>query len=52
VTIPESEKFVGKAYTAKEANSLISVLNGEPIKSAVMLRLFLGLRRSEALGLR
>jgi len=52
LTLPKSEKFVGKAYTVEEANSLISVLNGEPIKPAVMLGLFLGLRRSEALGLR
>lgn len=52
VTLPKLKKFSGKAYTVKQANTLISVLKNEPIFPAVMLGLFLGLRRSEVLGLR
>jgi len=52
VTLPRLERHVGKAYTVEQANQLIRVLKDEPAKPAVMLGLFLGLRRSEVLGLR
>lgn len=49
---PRKKKFVGKAYTAAQAKVLISSLDNEPIKAAVVLGLFYGLRRSEVCGLR
>jgi integrase len=46
------ERFVGKAYTAEQANMLLGVIDNEPMKPAIILALFYGLRRSEVLGLR
>jgi integrase len=51
-TLPAAEKFIGKAYTAEQANRLLEVINDEPLKPAIILGLFYGLRRSETLGLR
>lgn len=53
VTLPkQQEKFTGKAYTAQQANILLSTTKGTTIEPAVILGLFYGLRRSEVLGLR
>lgn len=51
-TLPAKERFVGRAYTVEQANTLLTVIGDEPIKPAIILGLFYGLRRSEALGLR
>ena len=51
-TLPAKEKFVGKAYTAEQANTLLQVIGDDPMKPAIILGLFYGLRRSEVLGLR
>jgi len=51
-TLPSKERFTGKAYTAELANRLLSVIGDEPMKPAIILALFYGLRRSEVLGLR
>lgn len=50
--LPRKERFEGKAYSAAEALKLLSVLDDEPIKPAVILGLLYGLRRSEVCGLR
>ena len=51
-TLPSKERFVGKAYTVDQANRLLSVINNEAMKPAIILSLYYGLRRSEVLGLR
>jgi len=51
-TLPSKERFIGKAYTLDQANKLLSVLDDEPMKPAIILALYYGLRRSECLGLR
>jgi integrase len=51
-TLPKVEHYIGKAYSVEEANRLLSVLGDEPMKPAIILGLFYGLRRSEVLGLR
>lgn len=48
----DTQKFKGKAYTSQEVNLLLQVVQNDVIAPCVMLALFLGLRRSEALGLR
>lgn len=52
VVLPKSKKFVGQVYSADEAKLLLSGLEGEEVKPAIMIALFLGLRRSEIAGLR
>ncbi|MEG1973225.1 MAG: tyrosine-type recombinase/integrase, partial [Oscillospiraceae bacterium] len=52
VSVPKKEEFIGKAYNAEQANELIALLSAEPLKSAVILGLFYGLRRSEVCGMR
>ena len=49
---PKKKKFVGKAYTGAQAKMLITAVEDDPIRIAVILGLFYGLRRSEACGLR
>ena len=51
-TLPKKSKFIGKAYTVEQANDLLKVIDSEPMKPAIILGLFYGLRRSEVLGLR
>lgn len=50
--LPPRAKFEGKAYTAPQAMALLAAVEGEPIKPAIVLGLYYGLRRSEVLGLR
>ena len=50
--LPKKKKFVGKFYTVEEANALLKAVENDPIKPAVILGLFYGLRRSEICGLR
>lgn len=50
--VPHEEKYVAKAYTPEQAKKLLQVIQGDPLESAIMLGLFLGLRKSECLGLR
>lgn len=51
-TLPTKTKYMSKAYSIEQANALLEVIEEEPMKPAVILGLFYGLRRSEALGLR
>lgn len=46
------EPFEGKAYDSETAKKLLKAVKGDPIEPAVYLGLFLGLRRSEVVGLR
>lgn len=52
VLYPKSEKYTPQFYTAEQAIRLINALGDDPVKPAVMLGLYLGLRRSEVAGLR
>ena len=51
-TRPKRNRYEGKAYTAKQAQKLLAVIQGRSIEAVVKLALFYGLRRSEAIGLR
>ena len=46
------EHFEGTAYEIDTAKKLLEAVKGDPIEPAVYLGLYLGLRRSEAVGLR
>ena len=46
------EHFEGTAYDVATAKQLLDAIKGDPIEPAVYLGLFLGLRRSEIVGLR
>lgn len=48
----DEERFEGTAYEIPTAKNLLSVVQGDPVEPAVYLGLFLGLRRSEVVGLR
>ena len=50
--LPKNEPFESRYYTEKESNKLLSVIENDPLKPAIILGLFYGLRRSECLGLR
>ena len=53
ITFPKKKKFRGTAYTLQEAKALLAAVpNDDPIRPAIVLGLFYGMRRSEALGLR
>lgn len=54
ITVYETreEPFEGKAYDIATAKKLLEVVKGDPVEPAVYLGLFLGLRRSEVVGLR
>lgn len=47
-----NERFEGTAYEISTAKKLLAAVQGDPIEPAVYLGLFLGLRRSEVVGLR
>jgi len=50
--LPKKNKYVAKFYTEAQASTLLSVLKNQPVKPAVVIGLFYGLRRSEVAGLR
>lgn len=53
VTFPKKKKYHGTAYNLAEAKTLLATIEeDDPVRPAVILGLFYGLRRSEALGLR
>lgn len=52
VKLPKIEKFEGKAYNETQIKQLLSAIENESIKPAIILALFYGLRRSEVCGLR
>lgn len=53
VTISRIEEdFHGSAYEAADAKQLLTAVDGDAIEPAVYLGLYLGLRRSEVVGLR
>ena len=52
VKTKNGDRFVGTAYEIPTAKKLLEAVKGDPIEPAVYLGLFLGLRRSEAVGLR
>ena len=51
-TLPPPVRYKGKAYTLEQANMLLRAIKDDPVKPAIILGLFYGLRRSEVLGLR
>ena len=52
VRMPKQKKYSGKSYTPEQVNELMSVIEGDIIKPAVVLAAVTGLRRSEVLGMR
>lgn len=52
VTLPKKKKFHGTAYTLEETRTLLNCSGDDPLRPAIVLGLFYGLRRSEVLGLR
>ena len=52
VTITKGEEFHGSAYDPTDAKRLLTAIEGDAIEPAVYLGLYLGLRRSEVVGLR
>lgn len=48
----DEERFEGTAYEISTAKKLLNAVKGDPVEPAVYLGLFLGLRRSEVVGLR
>ena len=52
VKLPKLVKHEGHAYTPEQAKELIAAIKDDPMESAIILALYLGLRRSEVLGLR
>lgn len=52
ITLPKQQPYESTAYSTEQAAQLLSVLDGEPLKPAVILGLYYGLRRSEVCGLR
>ncbi len=52
VTLPKKKKYRGVAYTLDETRTLLNCTGDDPLRPAIVLGLFYGLRRSEALGLR
>lgn len=52
VKLPKKEKFVGRAYTLQEAQTLLEIIRGTVIEDIVTVTVNYGLRKSEALGLK
>ncbi len=54
IRFPKAKKFEGKAYSPEQVRLLLEAAEceGEPIRSAVILAVVYGLRRSEICGLR
>ena len=52
ITYAKKKPFHGKMYELEDAKRLLVVIKGDPMEAAIYLALFLGLRRSEVLGLR
>lgn len=52
VDLPKKEKHKGHAYTPELCKKLLVSIENDPIRPAIMLALYLGLRRSEVMGLR
>lgn len=52
VTIPKPQEFHGNFYTKKQVSDLFAAVKGTPIEGIVMLTVYYGLRRSEAIGLK
>ena len=52
VTLPKKQKYVGSFYTAEQARLLIEAVRGTVIEGIVLMTIFYGLRRSEAVGLK
>lgn len=50
--LPKPIEFEGKAYSLEQAVLLLEGVKGNPVEPAIMLALYLGLRRSEIAGLR
>jgi integrase len=49
---PKHQKYYSEFYNQEEINKLFEDIKGNPIETAVILTTYLGLRRSEVLGLR
>ena len=52
VTLPKKKKYYGTAYTLEETKTLLNCSDDDPLRPAIVLGLFYGLRRSEVVGLR
>ena len=50
--LPKPREFKGKAYTLEQAMILLDGVKDDPVEPAIMLAVYLGLRRSEIAGLR
>ena len=47
VTLPKKKKYHGTAYTLEETKTLLNCSGDDPLRPAIVLGLFYGLRRSE-----
>ena len=53
IELPKKERYTGaKHYNEKQIERLLECCKGDPLEIVIILTLFYGLRRSEALGLR
>lgn len=52
VEVPKKKKFLAKTYNKNQMKKLLNSVNGNPIEAAVIITSYLGLRRSEVLGLK
>ena len=50
--LPQKEKFVGGFYNQTQVDELLDAIGDDPLKPAIMLGCYYGLRRSEIAGLR
>jgi site-specific recombinase XerD len=52
VELPKKQKFKAKTYNDQQLKNLVVAAKGNPIEAAVVITSYLGLRRSEVLGLK
>ncbi|NLB81774.1 MAG: site-specific integrase [Clostridiaceae bacterium] len=52
VQLPKKQKYQAKTYNEQQIKKLIQCARGNPIEAAVVITSYLGLRRSEVLGLK
>lgn len=52
VELPQKQRYQAKTYDDQQIKKLIECVRGNPIEAAVIITSYLGLRRSEVLGLK
>jgi len=53
IDLPKKQKYTGaKFYNEKQIEQLLTVSKGDPLEIVILLTVFYGLRRSEALGIK